>query len=141
MRNLIRSNVNRFRIITHLGAGDETCGTFVTPSPIDGAPLRIIASAGGGWDHVSVSRTKRTPNWPELEHVRKLFFLPDETVMQLHVPESDHVNFHSNCLHLWRPQDVEIPRPPAWMVGPKPGQTLAESLAEGVAAQVSDGVT
>ena len=25
---------------------------------------------------------------------------------------------HPHCLHLWRPLDAEIPRPPGWMVGP-----------------------
>jgi len=29
-----------------------------------------------------------------------------------------HLNLHKNCLHLWRPQNAEIPRPPAWMVAP-----------------------
>jgi hypothetical protein len=38
--------------------------------------------------------------------------------MELHVPIAEHINLHPNCLHLWRPQDVEIPRPPAYMVGP-----------------------
>ncbi len=46
-----------------------------------------------------------------------MFFEPDETCMQLHVPASDHINNHANVLHLWRPQLLEIPRPPAIMVG------------------------
>lgn len=66
--------------------------------------LRIIASNGAGWDHVSVSLPDRCPTWDDMEYVRKLFFKPDETVMQLHVPESDHINNHPYCLHLWRPQ-------------------------------------
>lgn len=100
-------------------AGDETCGMFHVNSPIDGAPMRIIASTGEGWDHVSVSRRNRTPNWPEMEHVKRLFFKENETAMELHVPPTDHVNCHPNCLHLWRPNDGrEIPRPPAIMVGP-----------------------
>lgn len=99
--------------------GDETCGMFHVPSPTDRAPLRIVASSGEGWDHVSVSRQNRCPNWPEMEHIKRLFFKDDETAMQLHVPPSDHVNFHPYCLHLWRPHGVEIPRPPAYMVGPK----------------------
>lgn len=71
MRNLHERSANRFRIYhPQLGIGDETCGSFVVPSPIDGADMRVIASTGEGWDHVSVSRTKRCPNWPELEFVR-----------------------------------------------------------------------
>lgn len=98
--------------------GDETCGVFVIASPIDGQPLRIIASSGEGWDHVSVSRRNRCPNWPEMEHVKRLFFRDEETAMQLHVPPAEHVNYHPYCLHLWRPTNREIPRPPAIFVGP-----------------------
>lgn len=92
---------------------------FRLTSPIDGGVLTVVASSGDGWDHVSVSRTNRCPNWPEMEFVKRRFFKDDETAMQLHVPEADHVNFHPFCLHLWRPYDVEIPRPPEWMVGPR----------------------
>lgn len=97
--------------------GDETCGVFVVPSPIDGAPLKVIASSECDWDHVSVSRVNRTPNWPEMARVKELFFRDGETVMQLHVPAADHINDHPFCLHLWRPQKEEIPRPPSFMVG------------------------
>lgn len=85
-----------------------------------GAPvwLTVIASAGKGWEHVSVSTQNRTPTWAEMEHIKRLFFNDDETVMQLHVPPSEHVNRHEYCLHLWRPIGVEIPRPPAIFVGP-----------------------
>jgi len=99
--------------------GDSTCGCFLVPSPIDAAKLAVVASAGGGWDHVSASRANRCPNWPEMEHVKRLFFKDDEAVMQLHVPAAEHINYHPYTLHLWRPQAVEIPRPPGWMVGPK----------------------
>ena len=111
--------------------GDETCGFFQLPSPIDGQTITVIASSGEGWDHVSISRTNRTPNWPEMEHVKRLFFRDDETAMQLHVPPSDHISCHPYCLHLWRPHAVEIPRPPAWMIGP-PGndETRAATKSE-----------
>jgi hypothetical protein len=98
-------------------SGDHGTGVFRVPSPIDGGELVIIASDGSGWEHVSVSRANRCPNWPEMEHIRRLFFRPEETVMQLHVPDKDHINMHPFCLHLWRPQQTEIPRPPDWMVG------------------------
>jgi hypothetical protein len=99
-------------------SGDESCGVFQVPSPIDQAALMILASSGGGWDHVSVSHTNRCPNWPEMSHIRTLFFRNEECVMQLHVPKSEHINAHPFCLHLWRPQAQEIPRPPAWMITP-----------------------
>lgn len=101
------------------GSQDSGNGTFQVRSPIDGATMSVIATNGFGWDHVSVSRTNRTPNWPEMTAVKALFFLPTETAMQLHVPDAEHVNCHPYCLHLWRPQEVEIPAPPSILVGPK----------------------
>jgi hypothetical protein len=103
-------------------AGDDREGIFKLPSPDDGEWLRVIASSGDGWDHVSVSREDRCPTWTEMEFVKRQFFKPDETAMQLHVPSEDHISFHPFCLHLWRSLRVEIPRPPAWMVGPKDKQ-------------------
>lgn len=124
MRNL--NELNRYR---HTAAelqfsgrrGDALAGIFVVPSPIDKQDLRVIAAAGAGWEHVSVSRSSRCPNWPEMEHVKRLFFSDDEVCMQLHVAVTEHISHHPYCLHIWRPIDGrEIPLPPAWMVGPAP---------------------
>jgi hypothetical protein len=94
------------------GMGDHTCGMFVIPA----RGLLIIASAGEGWDHVSVSREDRCPTWDEMQWVRESFLGEDEAVMQLHPPLADHVNQHPNCLQLWKPQAAEIPLPPKWML-------------------------
>lgn len=119
MRNLRLLDAFRVEAPSFWGFnGDETCGAFLIRSPTGSYSLRVIASAGDGWDHVSVSLSNRCPNWIEMDHVKRLFFKDDETAMQLHVPPSDNINFHPYCLHLWRPHDAEIPRPPAWMVGP-----------------------
>lgn len=99
-------------------AGDHGCGVFKVPSVIDGAVMMIVASDGEGWDHVSVSRRNRCPNWPEMSQIKHMFFSDEETVVQYHVPVEDHRNLHQHCLHLWRPQDVEIPRPPGILVAP-----------------------
>ena len=99
--------------------GDHECGVFTVPSPIDRAPMTVIASADEGWDHVSVSRRNRTPNYPEMQAIYRMFFADGEMAMQLHVPASDHVNVHPNCLHLWRPWQDDIPLPPSIFVGPK----------------------
>jgi hypothetical protein len=64
------------------------------------------------WEHVSVSTRNRTPNWYEMAFIKDVFWSEDETVMQLHVPKSDHRNLHPHVLHLWRPRNAEIPRPP-----------------------------
>jgi len=92
-------------------------GAFQLKSPCDGKPLTIIATDGLGWDHVSVSRTNRCPNWQEMEFVKRRFFYDHETAMQLHVPLAEHIDNHPYCLHLWSPQDVAIPRPPGKLVG------------------------
>lgn len=123
MRDLM--TLDRFRrrdqhVLDSYGSfGNEGNGAFIVPSPIDQKPLRVVASNGAGWDHVSVSRETRCPNWHEMEHIARLFFRDDETAMQLHVPASEHVNHHPFTLHWWIPQDETIPRPPAIMVGPK----------------------
>ena len=110
-------DLDRYRVEHSLGGwGDGGCGAFLIPSPIDRAGLRVIASDGLGWDHVSVSRQNRTPNWIEMEFIKRRFFKADETAMQLHVPSSKHINCHPYTLHLWRPQDQPIPLPPPEMV-------------------------
>ena len=101
------------------GRGDAVVGAFEVPSLVDRHALRVIATSGNGWDHVSVSRATRCPNWIEMEFIAAMFFRADETAMQLHVPECDHVNNHAFCLHWWRPLQGEIPRPPMTMVGIK----------------------
>lgn len=100
-------------------AGDDKAGVFDVPSSVDGIRLLVVASSGEGWEHISVSREDRCPTWSEMEFIKRMFFKPDETAMQLHVPADDHISFHPFALHLWRPIGKEIPRPPDWMVGPK----------------------
>jgi hypothetical protein len=136
MVNLHRHEVERWRDISdHIrsfygNTGDETCGIFVVPSPIDGKGMRVVASSGGGWDHVSVSRANRCPTWIEMEYVKRYFFAPHEVAMQLHVRPSEHLSLHSYCLHIWRPNDGrEIPMPPAIMVAP-PDSAIAAAPGE-----------
>jgi hypothetical protein len=78
--------------------------------------LKVVASHGKGWDHVSVSLAHRTPTWDEMSYVKNMFFHADEAVMQLHVPTAQHINLHEHCLHLWRPQNERIPLPDAVLV-------------------------
>jgi hypothetical protein len=98
----------------------DRCGYF------DYRGLSIIASDGaewpfGGvvWEHVSVSRPDRCPTWDEMCRVKRLFWEPDECVVQFHPPESEYVNVHRHCLHLWKPVGVEVVLPPSLCVGPK----------------------
>ena len=86
----------------------------------------VIGSWGCWWDHVSVSYPNRTPTWEEMAEIKRMFFRPEEVCIQISPAEANYVNFHSYCLHLWRPQRDKIPTPPYWMVGPLPGQTFAD---------------
>lgn len=103
-------------------------GAFRIPYPSTGVTLlalaadSLIGQAEHGdthaWDHVSVSVKNRCPNWLEMAFIKRIFWGEHETVMQLHVPEADHINCHPFVLHLWKPLLTPIPRPPAAMVGP-----------------------
>lgn len=125
MRTL--EHLDRWRVPLHgYERGDLYNGAFrlrVRPSP---ARVFVIATNGGGWDHVSVSlaNEKRLPTWDEMNYVKRLFFADDEPVMQLHPPASQYVN-NAEVLHMWRPQELDLPLPPLWMVG-LPGVTPAD---------------
>lgn len=98
-------------------------GMFVVPLP---AKLRkatgqkaitIIASDGLSWEHVSASFPNKTPSWDVMCFVKDLFWSEAATVIQYHPAKEDYVNKHPYCLHLWRPEGVEIPKPPTMLVG------------------------
>lgn len=91
--------------------------------------LKVIATNSHGWEHVSVSLPHRCPTWFEMSYVYGLFFYDGEAAMQLHVPQEDHVNYHPTCLHIWRPKQGRIPRPPAALVGGLQDETRAERRA------------
>lgn len=94
-------------------------GIFLLRLRRGGCAFLVFASTRGGWDHLSIRispRPKRCPTWDEMEAIKRTFFQSHEDAMQLHVPKSQHVNVQPYCLHLWRPQHVSIPRPPAGFV-------------------------
>lgn len=98
------------------GLGDSQNGAFKVY--VEGKSFFVIASSGGGWEHVSVhpKNQKRCPTWEEMCAVKDMFFEPEEAVMQLHPAHSEYVNNHPYCLHLWRPLEREIPLPPVKFV-------------------------
>jgi hypothetical protein len=124
MRNLYDLDAWRDRsdrIMNVFGSfGNSVCGAFWIP--YRGLALYVIACSGEGWDHVSASLKNRCPTWEEMEHVKRMFFKDDECAMQLHVPVKDHISFAHTALHLWRPLNCDIPRPPAYMVGAPRGE-------------------
>ena len=99
--------------------GDNGNGIFKVF--VNGKSFFVVASNGGGWEHVSVSPSNRKrqtcPTWDEMCAIKDLFFEPEETVVQYHPPKSEYVNTHPYCLHLWRPIGIGMPRPPAIFVG------------------------
>lgn len=76
----------------------------------------LIASNGLDWDHVSLSSPNHTPGWDTMCFAKDICFKPDELAFQLHPKREDNINIHNHCLHLWRPQLVDIPLPPRLMV-------------------------
>ena len=96
--------------------GGSLNGCFMIPVIPTADVLRVIASVGDGWDHVSVSLEHRCPTWDEMSKVKRMFFNPWETAVQFHVPEEEHINIHPNVLHLWRPHNQVIHLPPRNMV-------------------------
>jgi hypothetical protein len=106
---------------------DKLGATILTSGPAEDAPgawyiaaqigdIRVLATNGLGWDHVSVSLEYRCPLYDEMKAIKRLCFRDDEWAMELHAPPSKHISRHPYVLHLWRPHDVAIPTPPEIMV-------------------------
>lgn len=85
----------------------------------NGTRIKVIASDGAGWKHVSVSRVddRRPPTWQIMSSVKELFLGDEEWAVQYHPPRSKHINNHEGCLHIWIPIGETFPIPPSWMVG------------------------
>ena len=114
MKNL--NYLNKYRVKHPAGKGDEHNGAFKVY--IGYRSFFVVASDGGGWEHVSVSprNTKKCPTWEEMCAIKDMFFDPEETVLEYHPAKPNYVNNYQYCLHLWRPQIENIPIPPKWMV-------------------------
>jgi len=112
---------NRVRVGT-MGSDDSygLAGAFRLLPP--GGGLLVAVSSGvdheHGWEHVSVSGENRCPTWDEMCWVKDLFWEKHEMAVQYHPPESQYVNMHKYCLHIWRPINMTIPMPPLLLVGP-----------------------
>lgn len=99
-------------------------GAFEIPGPC-GERLLIVADPGDehsaplgrGWEHVSVSTKRRTPNWTEMCLVKNLCWEPEDCVIQYHPPASRYVNRAAYVLHLWKRRGREWPQPPMMLVG------------------------
>lgn len=100
-----------------MASGADGLRAFMRWPGIKENALLVIASCGGGWDHVSASFRNRCPTWDEMCIIKDIFFEAEECVVQFHPPMSKYVNKHPFCLHLWKRQDSEYETPPMLFVG------------------------
>jgi len=57
-----------------LGSTDEIGNNRTFLIPYHSFTLRVIASDGQGWEHVSFSLPNRCPNWREMCFIKNLFW-------------------------------------------------------------------
>lgn len=115
MKNLNYLNDKRVDLFKNGYLGDEHNGAFRIN--YQGSYYLVIASNGEGWEHVSVSNPQRIPTWEVMCKIKEMFFEDEEVVIQYHPRKSEYINFHPNCLHLWKPIGIDIPTPPKELVG------------------------
>src|ERR1035437_7507470 len=116
----------KFRCLEFSSAADGNNGLFYIPGRSSRDELKIIASDGGGWDHVSVSKRYECPTWDEMCRVKAMFWDDQgDYAVQYHPAKSQYVNNHPYCLHLWRPNaGLEMSFPESWMVGVKSNEPM-----------------
>lgn len=90
-------------------SGEDGCIGYAL---INGQRFGFIFSWGGGWEHLSVSQTNRTPTWDEMCIAKNMFWNANECCVEYHPAESEYINIHPHCLHIWRPINAEMPTPP-----------------------------
>ena len=98
----------RLRIVS---SGEDGFAAYINHPCYKPTAIAVIASWGGGWEHVSVSLARRCPTWEEMCMVKGIFWGEEECVVQFHPPRSEYVNRHPYCLHLWKKigEDYETP--------------------------------
>lgn len=79
----------------------------------------LVAPMESDWQHVSVSvqGLNRCPTWEEMCFVKNLVWGQDVTVIQFHPKQSEYVNKHKYCLHMWKKSGIEYELPPSILVG------------------------
>jgi len=79
-----------------------------------------MASDGAGWEHVSVSMPDKCPTWNQMCFIKAMFWGEEDAVIQIHPVNSEYVNHHPHCLHLWRKFNTNnyFEMPNSILVGP-----------------------
>lgn len=75
--------------------------------------LTIIQSEGieidgHTWLHTSYSRKSRTPTYEDTKFIKDNFIGKDKKAIMIFPEESEHVNIHPYCLHLWTCLDGDV---------------------------------
>lgn len=60
-----------------------------------------LHSDGRKWLHFSVARPDRLPTWDDLKETKRLFLGPERKAIQVIPKDSQYVNIHPYCLHLF----------------------------------------
>jgi hypothetical protein len=112
---------NQFRIKSegHPLASSDSDGNYgAFRIPYQSYEFFVIASAGMGWEHVSISPMRpRMPSWKVMCFFKVMFWDEEDCVVQYHPPKSEYVNDSEYCLHLWRPIVEKMPLPPKILTG------------------------
>jgi hypothetical protein len=113
------SRANRWRIKTGMMRSEDTAGwngCFLVP--LEGDMWHVTISDGMGWKHLSIKNAQRRtlPTWNIMSRVKDLFFSDEEWVIQYHPAREDYINDHPWVLHLWRPLNEELPKPPVHLI-------------------------
>ena len=61
----------------------------------------IERHGGRKWIHISAARPDRLPSWDDLKQVKRVIAGPERQAIQVIPRDSEYVNFHPNCLHLF----------------------------------------
>ena len=56
---------------------------------------------GKEWRHVSLSRRNKYPPYEEIKRIKNIFIGSDEKAMMIFPKETNHVNIHQYCFHLY----------------------------------------
>jgi len=110
---LTRIRAAKGRVLEDAGIDWLSC---LLPGHKNGRSLNCVAAWRGGWDRVRVLTAQPgAPTWADMCIVKDVFFGENETVIQVHPPDTHpaHLKRSAVRLVLWRPQMGGIPLPPA----------------------------
>ena len=70
-----------------------------------------------GWEHVTVGGKNKVPDWDVMCKVKDIFWDEEECCIEYHPRKSQYINNNEYCLHIWRPDFMELPEPPLLLLG------------------------